>query len=79
MRGVRLDLLEHNFGRRENGDSFQSRRTATCAVMPELVIMNAHEKDRFPGAIIELIETDEGVERAVVPCAFCSLNIVAVV
>ena len=41
--------------------------------------MDANEKERLAQAIIALIETHDGVQRAVMHCAFCSPNIVKVI
>ena len=41
--------------------------------------MNANEKEQLAKAIIELIETHEGVQEAVMHCAFCSPNIRTVI
>jgi len=41
--------------------------------------MNMTDKKELAQAIIELIETHDGVQRAVMGCACCSPNIVKVI
>jgi hypothetical protein len=44
-----------------------------------VVIVDVHEKELLARAIIELIETNDGVQRAVIRCACSSPNIVKVI
>jgi hypothetical protein len=41
--------------------------------------MDTKKTEALAQAIIELIETHDGVQRAVMHCAFCSPNIVKVI